>query len=107
METISNEEKVKEIAENAKLPLSLNEADDVLRAINICSKKGYFKSAVKYGALTMAQWKDEQYEQQKQQWIEKACKWWEREFLYPTMAQEEIDFYQTKIAEFKKEMKGE
>ena len=53
----------------------MNEADDVLRAINICSKKGYFKSAVKYGALTMAQWKDEQHKQEKQQLIEKAWNW--------------------------------
>ena len=70
-------EKAIEIAENAKLPLSLNEADDVLRAINICSKKGYFKSAVKYGALTMAQCKDMQHKQEKQQLFDKVCEWLE------------------------------
>lgn len=70
MKTISNEQKAIEIAENAKLPLSLNEADDVLRAINICSKKDYFKAAVKYGALVMAQWKDKQHEKEKQTLIQ-------------------------------------
>jgi hypothetical protein len=60
MKTISNTEKAREIAENAKLPLSLNETDEVLRAVNTCSKKGYFKTAVKYGAFVMAQHKDEQ-----------------------------------------------
>jgi hypothetical protein len=66
MKTISNVEKAKEIAENAKLPLSfLNETDEVLRAVNTCSKKGYFKTAVKYGASVMAQWKDKQYEEER------------------------------------------
>ena len=82
MKTISNTEKAREIAENAKLPLSLNETDEVLRAVNTCSKKGYFKTAVKYGALVMAQCKDEQHEQQKQQWIIKACEFWEHKFPY-------------------------
>lgn len=75
MGKISNEQKAREIAENAKLPLSLNETDEVSRAVNTCSKKGYFKTAVKYGASVMAQWKDEQHKQEKQQWIDKACKW--------------------------------
>lgn len=61
MGKISNEQKAREIAENAKLPLSLNETDEVSRAVNTCSKKGYFKTAVKYGASVMAQWKDEQH----------------------------------------------
>lgn len=57
--------------------------------------------------LIMADWKDEEHAKEKQKLIDEACKWWEREFLYPTMTQEEIDWYQTKIAEFKKAMKGE
>ena len=63
--------------------------------------------AAKDAALDAMQWKDEQFTQEKQQWIDKACEWWENEFIYPTMTQTEINWYQTMFAEFKKAMKGE
>lgn len=44
---------------------------------------------------------------EQKQFIDKACEWWNNELTYPTMTQAEIDWYQTKIAEFKKVMKGE
>lgn len=49
-------------------------------------------------ALQMAKWKE-------QQIIDKACEWWKNELTYPTMTQAEIDWYKTKIEEFKKAMK--
>lgn len=59
----TNEEKAKEIANNAKLPLSLKESDEIIKALHKVSKKGYFQMAVRCGALQMAQWKDEQHQQ--------------------------------------------
>ena len=44
---------------------------------------------------------------EKQQWIDKACEWWKNELTYPTMTQTEIDWYQTKISEFKKAMEND
>lgn len=44
------------------------------KAVEIRSKLGIYADAY-YGALQMAQWKDKQHKQEKQQWIEKACEW--------------------------------
>lgn len=62
--------------------------------------KGLPYNAIYETAIEVLEWKE-------QQLIDEACKWWENEFTYPTMAQAEINWYQTKIAEFKKAMKGE
>lgn len=43
------------------------------KAIEIRDKLGIYADAY-YGALEMAQWKDEQFEKEKQQLIDKACK---------------------------------
>ena len=34
--------------------------------------------------------------------INKACEFWEEEFTYPTMTQEERDWYKKKVEEFRK-----
>lgn len=43
----------------------------------------------------------------KEQMIDKACEWWENELTYPTMSAVEIDWLQTKIVAFRKEMMEE
>lgn len=35
-----------------------------------------------HAAIAMAQWKDELHKQEKQQWIDKACEFWEHKFPY-------------------------
>jgi hypothetical protein len=56
----------------------------------------------------MAELKDKQFAQEKQQWIDKACEWWENELTYPTMTQADIDdFVLGRIKEFKQAMKGD
>lgn len=97
MEKITNEEKAREYL----LKEHLSPLNNILHQCDLKTELQYHKD-IETAFIKGAEWKDEQHEQEKQQWIDKACKWWEREFLYPTMAQEEIDFYQTKIAEFKK-----
>lgn len=49
-------------------------------------------------AIKAMKWKDEQFAEQKQQWIEKACEFWEHKFPY-------IDI--NTIKEFVDIMKGE
>ena len=39
-----------------------------------CENRGTY-----YGALKMAEWKDQQFEEEKKRWIEKACKWFDEE----------------------------
>ncbi len=36
--------------------------------------------------------------------IENACKWWEEELSYPSMTQEEIKWYKSKVNKFRKAM---
>jgi hypothetical protein len=36
--------------------------------------------------------------------IENACKWWEKELSYPSMTQEEIKWYKSKVNKFRKAM---
>ena len=76
---MKNEEKAKEIANNAKLPLCLQEDDEIIKALHKVSKKGYINTAVKCGALLMAHWKDEQ---QQQTLIDLNCKLEEQQTCY-------------------------
>ena len=46
------------------------------KADEIC-KRHIFDSNHYDCCMEMAQWKDEQHEKEKQQWIDKACKWLE------------------------------
>lgn len=41
---------------------------------------------------------------QKEQTIEKACEWWENELYYPSMTEQEVKWYKSKINKFRKEM---
>ena len=51
------------------------------KATEIREKLGIYADAY-YGALEMAEWKDEQHEQEKQQWIDKAWEFWMHKFPY-------------------------
>lgn len=62
--------------------------------------------AARTAALTMAQWKDEQFAKEKQALIDKACEWWENELIYPSMPHSVIDIILGRIKEFKQAMKG-
>lgn len=76
---MTNTEKAREIAEMAHkscyLPIEMNETyieNGVLKHADTI--RNDYKKAIKYGALTMARWKDEQHKAEKQQWIDKACR---------------------------------
>lgn len=56
--------------------------------------------------MKMAQWKDSEFEKEKQQLIDDACEWWKNELTYPTMTQTEIDYIQEKIENFKNAMRN-
>ena len=85
MEHISNAQKAREIADNAHsssyFPIEDCETFDVkllgktVKRRDIDSLKPEIRRAIKYGAITMGVWKDEQNEQEKQQWIDKAAQW--------------------------------
>lgn len=81
-EISTNEQKAKEIAENW-----YSDFDEVN------SYEECFESAI-----TMAQWKDEQHKQEKQQWIDKAAEWFS--YRFPNMSKEALE-------KFKEDMKGE
>ena len=55
-------------------------------------------------ALAMAQWKDEQLEAEKQALIDKACEWWEDEFTFPEMTQDDMFCKERVIENFKQAM---
>lgn len=52
------------------------------------SEESDYKRTVGYDcAIAMADWKDEQHTEEKQQWIEKSCEWLEKhveDFMPPT-----------------------
>ena len=48
--------------------------------------------------MEMADWKDEQHQHEKQQWIEKAAEWFS--YRFPNMSKETLE-------KFKEDMKGE
>jgi len=37
--------------------------------------------SVEYGALEMAKWKDEQFQEEKKKWFDKACMWIESKYI--------------------------
>ena len=39
--------------------------------------------------------------------INEACKWWEVELIFPSMTQEEIKLYKSKVRRFRKDMEDE
>ena len=61
----------------------------------------------KDAAMEMARWKDEQLEAEKQALIDKACEWWEDEFTFPEMTQEDMSCKENVIEYFKQAMKEE
>ena len=62
--------------------------------------------AIYNSAMTMAQWKDEQFETEKQALIDKACEWWENELTFTTMTKADMFYKESMIEEFKQAMKG-
>ncbi len=61
--------------------------------------------------LNMANWKDEQLESEKQQWIDKACEWLRKNTYEGTceqiLSKKPYPFMSDFINEFKNAMKGE
>lgn len=112
METISNEDKAIEIANKEKKYYGnpQYEKRDENWSVHEC-----FKSAIQ-----AMQWKDEQHEKEKQQWIERACRYIKKNVcehinhnpLYKDYKHEEVIGFQLVVDEqfyidFKKAMKGE
>lgn len=107
MEHISNMKKAREIAKKAHcssfFPIEDCEAFDVkllgktVKRHDVDSLKPEIRRAIKYGAITMGVWKDEQNEQDKQQLIDKAAEWFS--YRFPNMSKEALEM-------FKEDMKG-
>ena len=68
METISNEQKAREIAK--KLSIHIDSFGDGDYEFD-----SQFYHTNKDAALQAMQWKDKQHKAEKQQWLEKACEW--------------------------------
>lgn len=74
MEHVSNEEKAIVLSVKASCEAYFDEE----------AQKQYLNPSTEtiarinaYGAcMEMAEWKDEEHKQEKQQWIDKACEWW-------------------------------
>lgn len=80
----TNAEKAREIAENAQNGTYFPEDCYEVFKVKLWGKielrhdtklKPEIRNAIKYGAITMGVWKDEQHKQEKQQWIDKAWDW--------------------------------
>ena len=51
--------------------------------------------------VEMAEWKDKQFEQQKKEFLDNACKWLSQELIYPT-SQDEVEWAELEIERFRK-----
>lgn len=85
-------QKTNKYVELLKLKTMTNEE----MAREIAAKLGGFQEAY-YGAMEMAQWKDEQHKQEKQQWIDEAAEWFS--YRFPNMSKEALEM-------FKEDVKG-
>ena len=56
-------------------------------------------------AMKMAKWKDEDAQAERQALIDRACEWWEDEFTFPEMTQENMSCKENVIEYFKQAMK--
>lgn len=56
--------------------------------------------------IEMAEWKDKQFEQQKKEFLDKACEWLSQELIYPT-SKDEVEWAKLEIEKFRKYMKNE
>ena len=98
---MTNEEKAREILSCSKCPFWTDRPHKINIGEDACAVCFDYKSV-----MTMAQWKDEQFETEKQALIDKACEWWENELTFTTMTQADMFYKESMIKEFKQAMKG-
>lgn len=90
METISNTEKARKIVEHYET--RYNDTRDL---------QWYDLEDI---ALQAMQFKDEEHAKEKKQWIERACEYWEKELIFPSMSDTMKMCSQVRINMFKKAM---